>query len=678
MMTSDANQPGTHSRFRAPSGRRADAVPEVYLVIVRDTWIAQVIAMTLHTRLVRDGHPVLPMIPPLRGRDFTGPVYRRAADQWCAAHVPAATRPILVALSEDGLRKDLELLGLPAFVGIPPERHGAADPAPTRPDAAPILMIPAATVGDFVQGIVDRAASSATAGAARQPVPLRRSPGPREATDRSAGSRPRPKLTVVTATASGMAGTLLLGSLQSPALGAAELPSIPGSATHTTALVFNAPGRAAPSSEPGATGQPVIHATLTSDVSSSSGGASSSGGGSSSSGGGSSSSGGGSSSAGGPSSSSGGGSTSSGGSSDSSGGGASSSGGGSSSSGGGSSSSDNGASSSGDDSSISAGGSSSASGGASSSGDDSSPSAGGSSSSSGGTSSGGAVTDPTGDGTTTLGAENDEAAGAQQAGGEITDGAQQAIGQVEQSGDGPTPDPTGDGTTTQAEAEDQTTGAQQAGSQITDGAQQVIGQIEQSGDAPTPDAAGDGVTTEAGAAEQATGAQQSGVMPRYVGLSVGAEGAAGPFGANFEGSVLVPIPGAGATDGVIDTASAGVSGVGGTPAASGGGLGGSIGPAFVFSNAKQASDLTGWSPVVSVNPIIGVHLQISSDGTYVLSLGKAGEGVSLQGSNTFHAAPVTDDAARVRQALGQIEQSGTGAVPDATGDGATTQEAGGR
>jgi hypothetical protein len=624
-------------RRRGAAKPRSLRIPGSYLVIVRETGLAYAIATALADGQSERGYDVPALVPPLRGQDFTGPLYGRVVDQWRAAHVPAGGRPaVLVALYEEGLYEDLGRLDLMAVVGVRPDEQGPVAGLDRT------FTVPVLTIGDFVQAVLDHNLRPVRLKEPRA-VEAKPSSRPSTRTGKSRGTRPARRFTIVSATAPSVAGVVLLGSLAGTA---ALLPST------------------------SSTDRPAIHATLA--------GYSSSGGSTSSSGGGvSDSSGGTSSSYGGASSSSAGTSSSYGGVSDSYGSPSGSSTG--SSSYGGVSISYGGVSSSSSGAVSSPYGSVSNSYGSSSSAGISSPGIGSPGISSPGISSGTPVSSPgstagitspsdgtvvmpdgsivepdgttiTADGTV-IGPDGQVDNPLVDAIGEGAEAVANSLTVTESDGSVVLPD----GTIVEPDGTTVTTDGTVIGpdGQVDNPLVDAIGQgaeavansltvtesdgsvVLPGGNIMEPD--GTVVTTEGTIISpdgQVDNPAFDEFAPRYIGVGLGGTGTAGLFSVSGSAAVMAPIPGRGAEDGPIDTVTGGMGSVG---------VDAGAGPQLVVSNAKNADDLAGVSqgPTISAG---GVQAQVGvgDNGVYTLSIGP-GAGYSYGVSDTVHSAPVSQD-----------------------------------
>ena len=119
-----------------------------YLILMRDAHLAVAVGSALEDRLTGDGHDALALVPAghWQERARPGPGSLRAGDG------RAAKAPQVVARYKEGLQEWLEALGLPAYVGVPPEEDGGI--VRWGGDSGAVLL-PVATARDLVDAVAD-------------------------------------------------------------------------------------------------------------------------------------------------------------------------------------------------------------------------------------------------------------------------------------------------------------------------------------------------------------------------------------------------------------------------------------------------------------------------------------------------------------------------------------------
>lgn len=198
-------------------GKSTDRSPQVYLVVIEESRLADAVATELRTHLALPRQHVLAVVPPFRGRGYTAPCYQQWAERWQGAHLPPGSHPLLVTLGQDGLLDDLERLVLPAYVAVPPDRPGATL---CGRDGVRIVLIPATTARQFVRAILDRSVPPGAPLAARTPAR-----SPREVARIRAPSGESPRL--VSAGISGVATAAVLAACMSAGSPTAHFRPVP-------------------------------------------------------------------------------------------------------------------------------------------------------------------------------------------------------------------------------------------------------------------------------------------------------------------------------------------------------------------------------------------------------------------------------------------------------------------
>ncbi|HWG15035.1 MAG TPA: hypothetical protein VG268_17335 [Streptosporangiaceae bacterium] len=188
------------------------------MVIINERRLAHAVAMELQARLPAGQQRAPVLVPPVRGRDFIA-ACRRPAGQWRASHLAGGDRPMLVALCEDGLLDDLDRLGFPAYVAVPPGRCGAG---PHRLRGAPTVLVPATTARQFVGAVIGHCVASMPAPAIGIAGPVR----PARARHRAAGA-PGPVWRLAMAGGAGIAVAALASAGLSPGSPAAHPSGVP-------------------------------------------------------------------------------------------------------------------------------------------------------------------------------------------------------------------------------------------------------------------------------------------------------------------------------------------------------------------------------------------------------------------------------------------------------------------
>jgi len=142
-----------------------------FVVIIGDSRCAHAVALAVAARLAAAGRAPGVLVPPLRGRDFTGPACRRAAGQWCAVHLGPGERPVLVALAAGGLAVGSVSarpgLAVESLIAPSAPRHAA-------PAVAQAAHAPAAPAPEASPGVVTTLGQFGTPG---QPTPEVTMPG---------------------------------------------------------------------------------------------------------------------------------------------------------------------------------------------------------------------------------------------------------------------------------------------------------------------------------------------------------------------------------------------------------------------------------------------------------------------------------------------------------------------